>query len=316
MKFLHIAGNDPWFNLATDEYLLKEKRDDFFVLSINSPCVVIGKHQVAAEEANLEYVTHHNIPVIRRISGGGTVYHDHGNINFSVIRSSASGKQINFELYTRPVLEYLISLGIDASFGGKNDLRYRGLKISGNAEHIYKERVLHHGTLLFDTDMEMLRRSIKPGKAQYTSRSVKSNRTDVVNLSELLPPQYGITEFLSGFRSFLMEKEYCDKEYNLTDSDRERVLKLVDEKYKTWEWNRGWGPQYEAKVEFILSGERYMALFVVKSGYIVEANVSEGTYSSLLKEYLIGQRHDYKEFADGIGALFKGEADNIVASFF
>ena len=152
MLCLNLESTDPYFNLAVDEYLLKNRKEDFLILGINDTSVIIGKHQVAHRESATKFVTQNNIPVIRRISGGGTVYHDNGNLNFSFILKSEQGKQVDFRKYTLPVISFLASLGVDAKFEGKNDLKVNGLKISGNAEHVYHDRVLHHGTLLFNSD--------------------------------------------------------------------------------------------------------------------------------------------------------------------
>ena len=155
-------------------------------MAINDPSVIIGKHQAAHREVNTKFVTENKIPVIRRISGGGTVFHDQGNLNFTFIRQSEEGKQVDFRKYTRPVIDFLVSLGIDAKFEGKNDIKVDGLKISGNAEHVHRNRVLHHGTLLFSSSIDMLRNSIRTDKSCYTTRAVGSNPSSVMNLSEKL----------------------------------------------------------------------------------------------------------------------------------
>ena len=136
MLCLNLKSTDPFFNLALEEILLKNRKEEYLILGINDPCVVIGKHQVPHREVNTRFVTENNIPVIRRISGGGTVFHDSGNLNFSFIMQSEAGKQVDFRKYTLPVISFLSTLGVDAKFEGKNDLKVDGLKISGNAEHV------------------------------------------------------------------------------------------------------------------------------------------------------------------------------------
>jgi lipoate-protein ligase A len=158
-------SDDPSFNLAVEELLLKNRNNEYLILGINKPSVIIGKHQSAHREINTRFVTENNIPVIRRISGGGTVFHDKGNLNFTFIRQSEAGKQIDFRKYTKPVIDFLYSLGVEAKFEGKNDLKTDGLKISGNAEHVHRNRVLHHGTLLFSTSLEII---IHPGLFSLT----------------------------------------------------------------------------------------------------------------------------------------------------
>jgi len=167
MYCLTLQSSEPYLYLATEEYLLKNTGEEFCILAVNSPSVIIGKHQSPHREVNTEYVEKHNIPLIRRISGGGTVFHDEGNLNFSFIRNCEPGHQVDFRLHTKPVIDFLSSLGIDAKFEGKNDLKVNGLKISGNAEHVHRNRVLHHGTLLFSSDMEMLRSSLRKDTSCY-----------------------------------------------------------------------------------------------------------------------------------------------------
>ena len=129
---------------------LRNSKEEFLILGINAPSVIIGKHQSAHREVNTKFVFENNIPVIRRISGGGTVFHDRGNLNFTFIRQSEAGKQVDFRKYTQPVIDFLSSIGVDAKFEGKNDLRVDGLKISGNAEHVYREQ----GSSSWDTALQ------------------------------------------------------------------------------------------------------------------------------------------------------------------
>ena len=187
MLCINLETNDPFFNLALEEHYFRTRTDDFFIVNINSPSIIIGKHQIANEEVNNRFVESRGVPVIRRISGGGTVYHDQGNINFAFISSGEPGAMVNFKKHTSPVTAFLNSLDVDARLEGKNDIRTGGLKISGNAEHVFKNRVLHHGTLLFNSTLTDLRDSLLMTEGRYTSRAVASNRTSVTNLTDLLP---------------------------------------------------------------------------------------------------------------------------------
>lgn len=148
---INQPNSDPYFNLAAEEYFLKNFQEDFFMLWRSWPSVVVGKHQNALAEINHEFVRLHQIPVARRLSGGGTVFHDPGNVNFTFIRNVANISEVNFKIFTIPVIEALKKLGVEAYTTGRNDLLIDGKKISGNAEHVHRNRVLHHGTLLFDS---------------------------------------------------------------------------------------------------------------------------------------------------------------------
>ncbi|MDQ1332249.1 MAG: lipoate---protein ligase, partial [Bacteroidota bacterium] len=187
MFCLNLRSTDPFFNLALEEYLLKNRKEDFFIVYVNAPSVIIGKHQVAHREADTKFVNENNIPVLRRISGGGAVFHDAGNLNFSFISQSTEGKQIDFRKYTLPVIKFLSVLGVEARFEGRNDLKVNGLKVSGNSEHVFRNRVLHHGTLLYDAQLDMLKGSLRKDTSKYLTRAVSSNPSPVMNLKELIP---------------------------------------------------------------------------------------------------------------------------------
>ena len=156
MICIHLKNTNPFYCLAAEEYLLKNFDDDIFMLWQSKDTVVLGKHQNALAEINYPFVRANNVTVARRISGGGTVFHDAGNVNFAFIKNVKSPAEISFKQFTQPVVEALALLGIEATSSGRNDLLIEGLKISGNAEHVFKNRVLHHGTLLFNSDLENL----------------------------------------------------------------------------------------------------------------------------------------------------------------
>ena len=187
MILIHRTDTDPYFNIAAEEYVLKHIDEDVFMLWTNTPSVIVGKHQVTVAEANITYTHRHNIPVIRRISGGGTVYHDEGNLNYSLVVRGEKGKLVDYHKYSSTIINALQRQGLNASLEGKSNLVVDGLKFSGNAEHVYRDRVLHHGTILFDSDLEQLRKCIRPLHDHYNDRSVRSKDSRIINLRELLP---------------------------------------------------------------------------------------------------------------------------------
>ncbi len=150
----------------------------------NLPSIILGKHQNTLAEINYSFVKENNIPVVRRISGGGTVFHDLGNLNFTFISSGEKEKLVNFRKFTQPIIEVLNHMGIPACFEGKNDLRVNGLKISGNAEHVYRNKVLHHGTLLFSADLNYLNQAIKSVPERFKDKAVQSVRSKVANITD------------------------------------------------------------------------------------------------------------------------------------
>jgi len=296
-------SNDPYFNLAAEEYLLHERKEDFLVLSVNDPSVIIGKHQVTHREVNTRFTDPAGIPVIRRISGGGTVYHDRGNLNFAFVRQSEQGKQIDFRYYTRPVIDFLASLGITAVFEGKNDLTVDGLKISGNAEHVFRERVLHHGTLLFNASIENMRQAIRPGSITYSSRGVESNRTPVANIGPRLKDITTIDRFMTEMLSFFQITISGLIPFSFTPAETEKIKELADSRYRKWEWNWGYGPPYTFSGSFTIDGMVHNCRFLVKDGIIWESDISGSQAASAAGKKLIGCRH----MPEDIRTLFKRE---------
>ena len=235
---------DPYFNLATEEYVLKNFDEDSFMLWRNAPSIIVGKHQNTLAEINVDYVKKHNIPVVRRLSGGGAVFHDLGNLNFTFIRKVEGDQFIDFRKYTAPILEVMRKLGIPARFEGRNDLTIKGLKFSGNAEHIWKDRVLHHGTLLFSAQMTNLSDALNADPSKFTDKAVKSVRSRVTNISEHLKEPMEVLQFSDLIEDHILEKYPDSKITELSEEDQNRIHEMVREKYNTWEWNFGYSPNY------------------------------------------------------------------------
>lgn len=309
-------SDNPFFNLAIEEILLKNSNDEYLILGINSPSVIIGKHQVAHREINTEFITKNSIPVIRRISGGGTVYHDHGNLNFTFIRQSESGKQVDFRKNTQPVIDFLASEGVDARFEGKNDLKAGGLKISGNAEHVYRNRVLHHGTLLFSTSLERMRNSIRKDTSCYISRAVASNPSSVTNINEVLPCFKNIIEFRDGMMDYLIKNIPSAERHQLSKNEILEAEALAGSKYRTWDWNWAYGPEYNYVNRFDYSGNQVACTLHVKDGTIIGCKLEGSDHLGVLEERLRGKRH----MVEDLRKVFREEEinapDNTIFNFF
>jgi lipoate-protein ligase A len=309
MFCISLDSNDPFFNLAVEEILLKNSKEEYLILCINKPSVIIGKHQSAHREVNTRYITENNIPVIRRISGGGTVYHDNGNLNFAFIRQTDAGKQVDFRKYTLPVIEFLSSLGVEARFEGKNDLKVGGLKISGNAEHVHRNRVLHHGTILFGASLNILKNSIRHDKSCYTSRAVESNPSSVMNLNEKLTRFGDIYEFRSEMMRYFLNSIPGSVIYKLTPEETSEADILAEKKYKTWEWNWAYGPEYTFKNNLQIKGKYHSCYLLVKDGIIKECSIDGSNDIQSFAKKLIGVKH----MVDDIHMVFKNEG--IILSF-
>jgi lipoate-protein ligase A len=313
MLCISLETTDPCFNLAVDEYLLKEGSEEFLVLGINDPSVIIGKHQIAHMETSARFLKEHNIPVIRRISGGGAVYHDRGNLNFSFILNSEPGKQVNFRKYTGPVLEFLSSIGINASFEGKSDLKFNGFKISGNAEHVYHNRVLHHGTLLFDTDLNQLESSLRNDKSRYHSKAVKSNPAKVINLKYVL--KYVLKDILKDILKYidntedlktvmmkwLLENLSGSVLRQLKGEETRQIELLAETKYRTWDWNYAYGPEYLFENRNLIEGKDIYLSLSVKDGIIQDCRVEGSQDLAVLFKRVSGCRHMVEDIQQATG---------------
>lgn len=265
---------DPYFNIASEEYLLKFCSEDVFMLYINRPSIIVGKHQNAFAEINMDYVTKHDIPVIRRLSGGGTVFHDLGNLNFTFIRNSNSGKQIDFRRFTTPILEVLHQLNIPASFSGRNDLIIDGLKFSGNAEHVYKNRTLHHGTLLFSSTLENLREAIRVKSDQYLDKAVKSVRSPVVNINTYTEKTYFIENFRDDIVRHIRMLEKDCLLYSFSETDLSAIQALVATKYSTWDWNYAYSPRCIIQKNLNDASGNYIISLEIDKGRILNASIT------------------------------------------
>ena len=196
IRYITLDTTSPYHNLAVEEYLLQQTTDNVFMLWQNDNTIVIGRHQNTAAEVNQEYVDSHHVNVVRRLTGGGAVFHDTGNLNFTFIQNVEPGKkEIDFLRYLQPIVDALRSLGVPASFSGRNDLVINGQKISGNAMTFFGNRVLEHGTLLFSSQMSDLANALKVDPDKFIDKAVKSVRCPVTNISDHLPHPISVLEF-------------------------------------------------------------------------------------------------------------------------
>ena len=244
MYLLYNDSTDPAFNLALEEYALTQLNEDIIMLWRNAPAVIIGQNQNAIAEMDLDYIRENNIKVIRRQSGGGAVFHDLGNINFTVIHALGKDDFNNYAKFTAPICEFLNTLGVKAYLHGRNDLLIDGLKFSGNAQAVRGGRIMHHGTLLFNADVTALAKSLRPNPAKIQSKGIASVKSRITNIAAHLPKEITVEEFLLKLYDFFGKQEGIE-EYCMTNADRAATNELVDKKYGTWEWNIGNSPPYQ-----------------------------------------------------------------------
>ena len=243
MLLINNTNTNAYFNLAMEEYFLKNTNEDIFLLWQNENSIIVGKNQNTLSEINYDYVKENNIKVVRRLSGGGAVFHDLGNINFTFI-SCNDNSFSDFKKFTMPIVEALKELNVHAEFSGRNDLLIDGQKFSGNAQYNYKNKVMHHGTLLFSSEINNLSNALKVKPSKFQGKSVKSVKSRVTNISSHLDKKMTVLEFKDYLMDFINKRDENSHFYELNDKDVESINKLVEEKYSTWEWNFGYSPKY------------------------------------------------------------------------
>lgn len=256
---------DPYFNLAAEEYAFNMLNEDIFILWRNSPAVIIGKFQNAIAEINLDYVKENKIAVVRRMSGGGAVFHDLGNLNYTFIQNNSKG---TFQSFSKPILEVLQKLKVNAQFEGRNDLTIDGIKFSGNAQYIHNKKILHHGTLLFSSQMTNLSEALKVNPIKFTDKAVKSVRKRVTNISEHLKSPITVEEFCDLIMKHIMQNNADAVSYDFTEEDITAINKLKKNKYNTWEWNFGRSPQYSFKKMIHTQGGNIEIALNIENGII------------------------------------------------
>ncbi|PKD44046.1 lipoate--protein ligase [Rhodohalobacter barkolensis] len=247
MIFIENEGiTDPRINLALEEYALRNfgESEDYLLFYINGPSIIIGRNQNTLEEINDEYVRKNGIHVVRRMSGGGAVYHDHGNLNFSFITNYKKENLHNFKKFTKPVIHVLKEMGVDAEMSGRNDILAEGRKISGNAQFSTGKRMFSHGTLLFNSDLEEVTRALDVKMSKIESKGHKSVRSRVANISEFLNEELSVSEFRQSLLDGLYRERDHFETYHLTDDEWKAVQDLRDEKYGNWDWNFGRSPEF------------------------------------------------------------------------
>ena len=286
---------DPHLNLALEEHLIRNVPADesMLLFYINEPSVILGRNQNTLEEIDPDYIKAHNIHVVRRLSGGGAVFHDLGNLNFSFITNGRSNLH-NFEKFTDPVANVLRGYGLEITLQNKSSLFANGKKISGNAQYATSERMFSHGTLLFNSSIEMLLHALNPRQVKIESKAVQSVRSVVTNLIELLPEGMDI----HAFKQVLLDGIYGAgiNEYPLTDADWAQVEKIANERYRTWEWNYGRSPKFNVqKTERFPIGKVDMRIDVERG--LIKGIKLFGDFAGLrvvseLEAHLVGCRYD------------------------
>ena len=301
--------HDASINLALEEYMQRksELHEDLLLFYINAPSIIIGRHQNTLEEINRPYVEEHNIRIVRRLSGGGAVYHDLGNLNFSFITDYQPENFQNFRKFTEPVVRALQKLGIPAELTGRNDIQIEDHKVSGNAQYISRGRMVSHGTLLFNSDLTHVSEALHVHESKISSKGIKSVRSRVGNISEYLKEPMDIETFRQHILHSYFEGSDEIKTYPLNDADWFAVRQLAEERYRNWEWTYGRSPDFNVeKRERFPSGE-IDARLDVKKGIIQTAKFYGDFFSELepeeVEQKLTGVRYEAQAIRQALEGL-------------
>ena len=276
MLYIESKSTDAAFNLALEQHLFDvlSVENDLFMFWRNSDAVIVGLHQNAAEEINGPFIRRNNIPVIRRLSGGGAVFHDLGNLNFTIIKKAPDG-DTDFRVSCRPILDALNSLGIRAVAGGRNDITVNGGKISGAAAYLRDGRLMRHGTILFDANIEKMAEALKVPEDKFISKGIESVRARVTNLREHLAEDMTMPEFMSFMRGRVMKDM---SEYALSPRDYDAAEVLREKRYGVWDWNFGHSPEYGVEKRRRIPGFGAITVKMQIDGGIITGLTASGDY--------------------------------------
>lgn len=302
MQFFYSESTDPAYNLALEEYILTEKKEDFILLWQNANTIVIGKNQNAEEEINRSFIEEHDILVVRRTTGGGAVYHDMGNLNFSFITAYIDKESSSMEYFTGIVADVLKKMNVPAKVTGRNDIVVEGKKVSGNAQRIFENRILHHGTLLFQADMAKVAGALHVREDKLAAKGVSSVASRVGNIGTYLPGME-MKEFIEILQTALLTGKEV-REWKPSAEDIRKIIQLADNKYRTTEWNFGKSPMVNKKKRARFAQGELEIYMMVKEDKILSADVY-GDFLSLrstvpLKEALTCCMYDREKAKEAL----------------
>jgi len=301
LKFIDNKGiTDPQINLAIEEYILENfgEKDTYLLFYVNSPSIIIGRNQNTIEEINTDYVDEQGIKVVRRLSGGGAVYHDEQNLNFSFITKDDGNSFQNFAKFTQPVVDALNNIGVPVELQGRNDLAVEGRKISGNAMFSTRGRMFSHGTLMLDSQLEELTKALKVKKIKIESKGIKSIRSRVANIAEYLDNPISMDEFKELILRYIFDVEDVNDvpQYVLTDEDWAKIHEISEKRYQQWEWNYGKSPSFNYQESKKFPGGLVDVRLDVKKGIIENCTIFGDFFGlgdvKVLEDALTGVRHN------------------------
>ena len=311
MYFIDNKGiTDPRINLAIEEYILKNmdiEKDDFLLFYINQPSIIIGKNQNTIEEINTDYVEENNVIVVRRLSGGGAVYHDLNNLNFSFLTKDDGNSFHNYKKFTQPVVDALAKLGVNAELSGRNDILVEGRKVSGNAQYATRGRMFSHGTLMFDLDIDAVVNSLKVKQDKIESKGIKSVRSRVANIVDFLPERISVEQFRLEILKSIFGGEEHIQYYELSEDDWEKIYALSKERYQQWDWNYGKSPRFNIQKQNRFASGSIDIRLEVHKGIIEEITIFGDFFGvgdvAEIEQRLTGVRYDRTAIGEALADI-------------
>jgi lipoate---protein ligase len=313
MKYIDTNYDVPYMNFALEEYLLTDApKEDFIFFYIHKPSVIVGRHQNTLEEINKTFVDQEGIIVARRLSGGGAVYHDDGNLNFSFVQTAQESDMNNFKKFTLPIIKALRKIGIQAELSGRNDILIEDRKISGNAQYYKDGRILSHGTLLFNANLAKLSQALNVKELKIQSKGIKSVQSRVANIIDYMDTPITIYEFRKMILDFLNDNLGIE-EYNLSNLELDHIERLAKSKFELWDWNWGRSPNFAIqKMDKFSCGIIDVRLDVAK-GIILNCKIYGDFFSLNDISELEGRMLDIKYDRTALKEVLK---DEFIAKYF
>jgi len=309
---------DVFYNFAVEEYFVENYKEPVFILWKNNPNVMVGRNQNTYAEINEEFCKENNIDVVRRLSGGGAVYSSPENFQYTLILDKNQHDQVSFESLAKPLIAFLKTLGINAEFTGRNDILIDGKKVSGNAQYHNKNILLHHGTILFDVDIDQLTKSLTPDITKLTAKGIKSIKSRITTIKERLVEEMTVDEFIEKFMYFQLKSSNDHYTKAVTSDEKKEILKVKENRWDQWAWNYGKNPKFSNKKKKKFDSGLVEINYEVENGVISKMKIYGDFFGNLpidlLVEKIIGVGFNKNDIEKRIESLEMSDYINGIGS--